>query len=130
MNPDKPRPRELVLVFCFREEQSRRVRKNQFIYESRFCLLTILMHSQVSKSYALKQWFLILFLTSPCSAQTLHLSLFPSPSVSFRSSDQLQQTVPIIHLFSERYEKRYKRMHMQLTCCIKALIRIKPYIKS
>uniref|UniRef100_A0A671L9R2 Zgc:195075 n=1 Tax=Sinocyclocheilus anshuiensis TaxID=1608454 RepID=A0A671L9R2_9TELE len=37
---------------CFREEEekTRGARKNLFIYESRFCLLTILMDSQVSKS--------------------------------------------------------------------------------
>ncbi len=94
-----------------------------YSYESRFCLLTILMDSQVSKS--LKQRFLILLLVSPCSA-SLSLSL----SLSFRSSDQLQQTVPIIHLFSHSNEKLYKWTRVRLLCCIEALIRIKPYIKS
>ncbi len=85
-----------------------------YSYESWFCLLAILMDSQVSKS--LKQRFLILLL-SPCSA-------------SLWSSDQLQQTVPIIHLFSHSNEKHYKWTRVRLLCCIKALIRIKPYIKS
>ncbi len=78
-DPDKPRPREHAAkgarpCCCFREEEekTRGARKNLFIYESRFCLLTILMDSQVSKS--LKQQFLILLLVSPCSAS---LSLSP-----------------------------------------------------
>ncbi len=95
-----------------------------YSYESRFCLLTILMDSQVSKS--LKQQFLILLLCHPA----LHLSLSLSLSLSFRSSDKLQQTVPIIHLFSHSNEKHYKWTRVRLLCCIKALIRIKPYIKS
>ncbi len=104
--------------------QRRGACKNLFIYDLWFCLLTILMDSQVSKS--LKQWFLILLLVSPCSA-SLSLSL----SLSFRSSDQLQQTVPIIHLFSHSNEKHYKWTHMRLPNCIKAfIIRIKLYIKS
>ncbi len=115
-----------AMLHCFREEEekTRGARKNLFIYESQFCVLTILMDSQVSKSYVLKQRFLILFLASPCSAHSLHLSL------SFTSSDQLQQTVPIIQLFSHSYEKHYTWSHVRLPCCIKALIRIKPYIKS
>ncbi len=130
-DPDKPRPREHAAkgarpCCCFREEEekTRGARKNLFIYESRFCLLTILMDSQVSKS--LKQQFLILLLVSPCSAS---LSLSLALSLSFRSSDKLQQTVPIIHLFSHSNEKHYKWTRVQLLCCIKALIRIKPYIK-
>ncbi len=81
-NPDKPCPgnmqqREWAILRCFREEEekTRDARKNLFVYESRFCLLTILKDSQVSKAYVLKQQFLILFLASPCSAHALHLSL-------------------------------------------------------
>ncbi len=107
-----------------------------YSYESRFCLLTILMDSQVSKS--LKQRFLILLLCRPALHLSLSLSLSHthtlslslSLSLSFRSSDQLQQTVPIIHLFSHSNEKHYKWTRVRLLCCIKALIRIKPYIKS
>ncbi len=73
-----------------------------YSYESRFCLLTILMDSQVSKS--LKQRFLILLLCRPA----LHRSL------SFRSSNKLQQTVPIIHLFSHSNEKHYKWTRVRL----------------
>ncbi len=61
---------------------------------------------------------------------SLHLSLSFSLSLSFRSSDQLQQTVPIIDLFSHSNEKHYKWTRVRLLCCIEALIRIKPYIKS
>ncbi len=124
-DPDKPRPREHAAKGarrCFREEEEKtRVHIKIYSYESRFCLLTILMDSQVSKSCkaaVLKQQFLILFLHPPA----LHLSL--------SHSDQLQQTVPIIHLFSHSNEKHYKWTRVRLLCCIKALIRIKPYIKS
>ncbi len=127
-DPDKPRPREHAAKgarpCCPALEKRKRklgVHIKIYSYESRFCLLTILMDSQVSKS--LKQQFLILLLLSPCSAS---LSL----SLSFRSSDQLQQTVPIIDLFSHSNEKHYKWTRVRLLCCIKALIRIEPYIKS
>ncbi len=127
-DPDKPRPREHAAKGarpCCAALEKRKRKLGMYVksysYESRFCLLTILMDSQVSKS--LKQRFLILLLVSPCSAS---LSL----SLSFRSSDQLQQTVPIIHLFSHSNEKHYKWTRVRLLCCIKALIRIKPYIKS
>ncbi len=41
-----------AMLRCFRkeEEKTRGARKHLFIYESQFCLLTILMDSQVSKS--------------------------------------------------------------------------------
>ncbi len=127
-DPDKPRPREHAAKgarpCCAALEKRKRklgMHITIYSYESRFCLLTILMDSQVSKS--LKQLFLILLLVSPCSAS---LSL----SLSFRSSNKLQQTVPIIHLFSHSNEKHYKWTRVRLLCCIKALIRIKPYIKS
>ncbi len=126
-DPDKPRPREHAAKgarpCCAALEKRKRklgMHVKIYSYESRFCLLTILMDSQVSKS--LKQRFLILLLCRPA----LHLSL----SLSFRSSDKLQQTVPIIHLFSHSNEKHYKWTRVRLLCCIKALIRIKPYIKS
>ncbi len=125
-NPDKPRPQEHVTkgagpCWAALEKRKRKLGMHVKIYsfESRFCLLTILMDSQVSKS--LKQRFLILLLVS-------HLCI--SLSLSFRSSDQLQQTVPIIHLYSHSNEKHYKWTRVWLLCCIKALIRIKPYIKS
>ncbi len=127
-DPDKPRPREHAAKgarpCCAALEKRKRklgVYVKSYSYESRFCLLTILMDSQVSKS--LNQQFLILLLMSSCSAS---LSL----SLSFRSSDKLQQTVPIIHLFSHSNEKHYKWTRVRLLCCIEALIRIKPYIKS
>ncbi len=132
-DPDKPRPREHAAkgarpCCCFREEEEKTRDVKIYSYESRFCLLTILMDSQVSKS--LKQRFLILLLCSPALHLSLFLSLSLSLSLSFRSSDQLQQTVPIIHLFSHSNEKHYKWTRVWLLCCIKALIRIKPYIKS
>ncbi len=124
-NPDKPCPQEHVKkrarpCCAALEKRKRKLGMHVKIYsfESRFCLPTILMDSQVSKS--LKQRFLILLLVSLC------ISL----SLSFRSSDQLQQTVPIIHLFSHSNEKHYKWTRVWLLCCIKALIRIKPYTKS
>ncbi len=130
-DPDKPRPREHAAkgarLCCAALEKRKRklgVHITIYSYESRFCLLTILMDSQVSKS--LKQRFLILLLCRPA----LHLSLSLSLSLSFRSSNKLQQTVPIIDLFSHSNEKHYKWTRVRLLCCIEALIRIKPYIKS
>ncbi len=127
-DPDKPCPREHAAKGarpCCAALEKRKRKLGMYVtiysYESRFCLLMILMDSQVSKS--LKQRFLILLLVSPCSAS---LSL----SLSFRSSNKLQQTVPIIDLFSHSNEKHYKWTRVRLLCCIKALIRIKPYIKS
>ncbi len=140
-DPDKPRPREHTAKgaepCCAALEKRKRklgVHVKIYSYESRFCLLTILMDSQVSKS--LKQRFLILLLCCPALHLSLSLSLSLSPSLSlslslsFRSSNKLQQTVPIIHLFSHSNEKHYKWTRVRLLCCIKALIRIKPYIKS
>ncbi len=142
-DPDKPRPREHAAKgarpCCAASEKRKRkpgVHVKIYSYESWFCLLTILMDSQVSKS--LKQRFLILLLCRPA----LHLSLSLSHththththtltlSLSFRSSNKLQQTVPIIHIFSHSNEKHCKWTRVRLLCCIKALIRIKPYIKS
>ncbi len=132
-DPDKPRPREHAAKGarpCCAALEKRKRKLGMYItiysYESRFCLLTILMDSQVSKS--LKQQFLILLLCRPALHRSLSLSL--SLSLSFRSSDKLQQTVPIIDLFSHSNEKHYKWTRVRLLCCIKALIRIKPYIKS
>ncbi len=128
-DPDKPRPREHsakgARSCCAALEKRKRklgMHVKIYSYESWFCLLTILMDSQVSKS--LKQRFLILLL---CRSASLSLSLSLS---LIQISDQLQQTVPIIHLFSHSNEKHYKWTRVRLLCCIKALIRIKPYIKS
>ncbi len=120
-----------------------------YSYESRFCLLMILIDSQVSKS--LKQRFLILLLCRPAlhlslSLSSLSLSLSPlslsfishghqslslSPLSLIRSSDQLQQTVPIYTYFHTAM-RSIVNGHACGCCavCIKALIRIKPYIKS
>ncbi len=50
--PGNTQRRDEAMLRCFREEEekTRGARKNRFIYESWFCLLTILMDSQVSKS--------------------------------------------------------------------------------
>ncbi len=139
-DPDKPRPREHAAKgaepCCTALEKRKRKLGVHIIYsyESWFCLLTILMDSQVSKS--LKQRFLILLLCHPALHLSLSLTLSLthtdtiSLSLSFRSSDQLQQTVPIIHLFSHSNEKHYKWTRVRLLCCIKALIRIRPNIKA
>ncbi len=60
-----------------------------YSYESRFCLLTILMDSQVSKS--LKQRFLILLLCRPA----LHLSL--SLSLSHTHTHSLSLSLSLSH---------------------------------
>ncbi len=131
MDPDKPCPREHAAQgarpCCTALEKKKRKLGVHVKYESQFCLLMSLMNSQVSKSYVLKQLFLILFPVSLC---TCSASLSLSLSLSFRLSDQLQQTVPIMHLFSHSYEKHYTWTCMRLPCCIKALIRIKLYSKN
>ncbi len=162
-SPDKPRPREHVTKgarpCCAASEKTRGAHKNLFIYESRFCLLTNLMDSQVSKSMVLNTvpcfacsaslslslththtHTLSLSLTHTLSLSLSHththtLSLSRSLSLSHTHSLLIQivrsaPTVPIIHLFSHSYEKPYTWTCVRLLCCIKALIRIKRYIKS
>ncbi len=82
-DPDKPRPREHAAKGarpCCTALEKRKRKLGMYVksysYESRFCLLTILMDSQVSKS--LKQQFLILLLCRPA----LHLSLSLSLSLA------------------------------------------------
>ncbi len=132
-DPDKPRPREHskggeAMLRCFREEEekTRDARKNLFIW---IAILSSKDSNGFSSFKIIKAAVLNTVTLSPCSA-SFSLSLSLSLSLSFRSSDQLQQTVPIIHLFSHSNEKHYKWTRVRLLCCIKALIRIKPYIKS
>ncbi len=80
MDPDKPRPREHAAKGarpCCAALEKRKRKLGMYVkiysYESRFCLLTILMDSQVSKS--LKQRFLILLLCRPALHLSLSLSL-------------------------------------------------------
>jgi len=96
-NPDKPCPQEHVKkrarpCCAALEKRKRKLGMHVKIYsfESRFCLLTILMDSQVSKS--LKQRFLILLLVSPCSA-----SLSLSHSDRQISSNKLFQLYTYFH---------------------------------
>ncbi len=79
-NPDKPCPREHTAKgarpCCAASEKRKRkpgMHVTIYSYESWFCLLTILMDSQVSKS--LKQRFLILLLCRPALHLSLSLSL-------------------------------------------------------
>ncbi len=146
-DPDKPRPREHAAKGarpCCAALEKRKRKLGMYVkiysYESWFCLLTILMDSQVSKS--LKQQFLILLLCHPALHLSLSLSLSLSHthrhylslslSLSLSHSDRQisSNKLPIIHLFSHSNEKHYKWTRVRLLCCIKALIRIKPYIKS
>ncbi len=126
-DPDKPRPREHAAKgarHCFREEEekTRDAHNNLFIW---IAILSSNDSNGFTSFKIIKSAVLNTVTLSPCSA-SLSLSL----SLSFRSSDQLQQTVPIIDLFSHSNEKHYKWTRVRLLCCIKALIRIKPYIKS
>ncbi len=99
-DPDKPAPRNRQqrgeALHCFREEEEKtKGAHNNLSYESRFCLLTILMDSQVSKS--LKQRFLILLLVSPAAASlSLSLSL-SSHSDRQISSNKLFQLYTYFH---------------------------------
>ncbi len=79
-DPDKPRPREHAAKGaepCCAALEKRKRKLGMYVkiysYESWFCLLTILMDSQVSKS--LKQRFLILLLCRPALHLSLSLSL-------------------------------------------------------
>ncbi len=124
-DPDKPRPREHAAKgarpCCFRkEEEKTRDAHNLFIW---IAILSSNDSNGFTSFKIIKAAVLNTVTLSPCSAS---LSL----TLSFRSSNKLQQTVPIIHLFSHSNEKHYKWTRVRLLCCIKALIRIKPYIKS
>ncbi len=48
-SPATERGKSMLCCFREKEEKTRAARKNLFIYESRFCLLVILMDSQISK---------------------------------------------------------------------------------
>ncbi len=99
-DPDKPRPREHAAKgarpCCAALEKRKRklgMHVKIYSYESRFCLLTILMDSQVSKS--LKQRFLILLLCRPALLLSLSLSL--SHSDRQISSNKLFQLYTYFH---------------------------------
>ncbi len=126
-DPDKPRPREHAakeaMLRCFREEEekTRDVRKKLFIWIA-------ILSSNDSNGFTSFKIIKAAVLNTVTRVTLLCISL--SLSLSFRLSDKLQQTVPIIHLFSHSNEKHYTWTRVRLLCCIKALIRIKPYIKS
>ncbi len=124
-NPDKPCPQEHVkkrarpccAAVEKKEEKTRDARTNLFIWIA-------ILSSNDSNGFTSFKIIKAAVLNTVACVALLCISL------SFRSSDQLQQTVPIIHLFSHSNEKHYKWTRVWLLCCIKALIRIKPYIKS
>ncbi len=129
-DPDKPRPREHAAKGarpCCTAWEKRKRKLGMYVkiysYESRFCLLTILMDSQVSKSCVLKQRFLILLFASPCSAS-------PSLSLSLSHSDRQISSNKLFQLYTYFHTAMRSIINVTLLCCIKALIRIKPYIKS
>ncbi len=131
-DPDKPRPREHAAKgarpCCAALEKRKRklggARKNLFIW------IAILSFNDSNGFSSFKIIKAAVLNTVPLIPLLCTRSASLSLSLSFRSSDQLQQTVPIIHLFSHSNEKHYKWTRVRLLCCIKALIRIKPYIKS
>ncbi len=101
-NPDKPRPREHAAKGarpCCAALEKRKRKLGMYLkiysYESRFCLLMILMDSQVSKS--LKQQFLILLLCRPALHLSLSLSLSLSHSDRQISSNKLFQLYTYFH---------------------------------
>ncbi len=129
-DPDKPRPREHAAkgarpCCAALEKRKRKLGMHVKIYSYESLILSSNDSNGFTSFKIIKAAVLNTVTLSPCSA-SLSLSL----SLSFRSSDKLQQTVPIIHLFSHSNEKHYKWTRVRLLCCIKALIRIKPYIKS
>ncbi len=95
-DPDKPRPREHAAKGarpCCAALEKRKRKLGMYVksysYESLFCLLTILMDSQVSKS--LKQRFLILLLCRPALNLSLSLSHTHSLSLSLSLSHSDRQ---------------------------------------
>ncbi len=120
-DPDKPRPREHAAKgarpCCAALEKRKRklggARKNLFIW---IAILSSNDSNGFSSFKIIKAVVLNTVTLLPCSA-SLSLSL----SLSFRSSDKLQQTVPIIHLFSQSNEKHYKWTRVRLLCCINPL---------
>ncbi len=125
-DPDKPRPREHAAKgarpCCSALEKRKKTRgahNNLFIWIA-------ILSSNDSNGFTSFKIIKAAVLNTVTRVALLCISL----SLSFRSSDKLQQTVPIIDLFSHSNEKHYKWTRVRLLCCIKALIRIKPYIKS
>ncbi len=101
--PDKPRPREHAAKGarpCCTALEKRKRKLGMYVkiysYESRFCLLTILMDSQVSKS--LKQQFLILLLCRPA----LHVCLSLSLSLSL-SLNSIQFNLSVLYWHDNNY---------------------------
>ncbi len=85
-----------AMLRCFREEEEK-TRVHVKIYESQFCLLTILMDTQIQNQCSNAA-------VSSVALLCISLSLSLSLSLWFRSSAQW------IHLFSHSYEKRYTVM--------------------
>ncbi len=100
-DPDKPRPREHAAKGARPCCAALEKRKRKLGVHVKIYIWIVILSSNDSNGFTsfkinvLKQRILILSVS--VSAHTLHLSL------SFRSSDQLQQTVPIIHLFLHSY---------------------------
>ncbi len=115
------------MLRCFREEEekTRGARTNLFIW---IAILSSNDSNGFTSFKIIKATVLNTVTLSPCSASlSLSLSLSLSHSDRQISSNKL---FPIIHLFSHSNEKHYKWTRVWLLCCIKALIRIKPYIKK
>ncbi len=137
-DPDKPRPREHAEkgarpCCAALEKRKAEVLNTVTLSPCSASLSLSLTHTHthsLSLSLSHTQTLSLSLSLSHTHRHYLSLSLALVLSLSFRSSDQLQQTVPIIHLFSHSNEKHYKWTRVRLLCCIKALIRIKPYIKS
>ncbi len=104
-DPDKPRPREHAAKgarpCCAALEKMKRklgMYVKIYSYESRFCLLTILMDSQVSKS--LKQRILILLLCRPALHLSRSLSLCISLWLSLSHSDRQISSNKLFQLYT------------------------------
>ncbi len=127
-DPDKPCPREHAAKgarpCCAALEKRKKTRgahNNLFIWIA-------ILSSNDSNGFSSFKIIKAAVLNTVTRVALLCISL--SLSFSFRSSNKLQQTVPIIDLFSHSNEKHYKWTRVRLLCCIEALIGIKPYIKS
>ncbi len=107
-DPDKPRPREHAAKGarpCCAALEKRKRKLGMYVkiysYESRFCLLMILMDSQVSK--IIKAAVLNTVTLSPCSASlslSLSLSLSRSRSLSLSHSDRQISSNKLFQLYT------------------------------
>ncbi len=131
-DPDKPRPREHAAKGarpCCAALEKRRGKLGMYV--KIYFIWIAILSSNDSNGFSSFKIIKAAVLNTVTRVALLCISLSLSLSLSFISSDQLQQTVSNYYTyFHTAIEKHYKWTCVRLLCCIKALIRIKAYIKS